>query len=146
MGLSAVVGRWWERVAGIEAGASQEGTGERKTSAVPMTLGLGPASVLMPFRVQGVTNALPKPTAMNLRRLAETPAARRAINCIKDRIACMDWRVEVRPGAGPDMSGDRPERAARLTAAFAQPNAVDSFRTVIERLIEDTVVGGFGGV
>jgi HK97 family phage portal protein len=31
-----------------------------------------------------------------------------------------------------------------LTRAFAQPNATDSFRTLIEQVIEDTLVGGFG--
>ncbi len=144
MGFGSTVGRWWERVANVDAGAAQEGTGERKTTAMPM--GFGPGSVLMPFRTQGATHALPKPTAANLRRLAETPVARRAINCIKDRIACMDWRIEVRPGCGADAGGDRAERAAALRAAFASPNAVDSFRTLIEPVIEDTLVGGFGAV
>ena len=31
---------------------------------------------------------------MNLRRFAETPVVRRAINVIKDRIAAMDWQVQ----------------------------------------------------
>ncbi len=146
MGLGAAVGKFWDRFTRLEAGASVASVGERKTSAVPMSLGLGPGSVLMPFKVQGAANTLPKPTAANLRRLAETPAARRAINCIKDRIACMDWRLEVRPGAGPDVNGDRAERAAILTAALASPNAVDSFRTLIEPVIEDALVGGFGAV
>ena len=42
--------------------------------------------------------ALPKPTPANLRRFAETPVVRRAINVIKDRIAAMDWQVRVRRG------------------------------------------------
>jgi hypothetical protein len=41
---------------------------------------------------------LPKPTQANLRRFAETPVVRRAINVIKDRIAAMDWQVRVRRG------------------------------------------------
>ena len=49
-------------------------------------------------------NTLPKPTAANLRRVAETPAARRAINCIKDKIACMEWRLEAKPDAGDEKS------------------------------------------
>ncbi len=145
MGIGAAVGRWWEGLASLEAkgtGAGDEG--ERKTTAVPMPL--MPGSVLMPFRAQGVTHALPKPTAANLRRLAETPAARRAINCIKDRIACMDWRIEVQPGAMPGDSGERAERVRLLTAALHAPNAGDSFRTLIEPVIEDTLVGGFGAM
>ncbi len=144
MGLGATVGRLWERLAGMEAAAPAEGVGERKTTAVPAVL--GPGSVFLPFRSPGITNMLPKPTAANLRRLAETPAARRAINSIKDRIACMEWRVEARPGAGADERGDRAERAARLTAALALPNGADSFRTLIEPVIEDTLVGGFGAI
>ncbi len=154
MGLGATVGRVWERMRGLEAGAleagGQDGTGERKTSSMPAAFGLGsgfgPVSVLMPFKTGGIANALPKPTAANLRRLAEMPAARRAINCIKDRIACMDWRIEVQPGVGADESGDRGERAARLAAAFGIPNGTDSFRTLIEPVIEDILVGGFGAV
>ena len=43
-------------------------------------------------------SALPKPTAANLRKFAETPVVRRAINVIKDRIASLDWQVKVRRG------------------------------------------------
>ena len=145
MDLGAAVGRVWERVRGLEAGS--EGTrGDRKTTAVPAGFGLGPGSVLMPFRQSGVVNALPKPTAGNLRRLAEMPAARRAINCIKDQIACMDWRIEPRPGAGLEGADDRAERASRLATALQIPNGSDSFRTLIEPVIEDILVGGFGAV
>lgn len=162
MGVGVMVGRWWERVAGLAAdagaGTARGDVGERKTTAVPGGLGyagdvgagfgggFGAGSVLFPFRAGGVTPQLPKPTAGNLRRLAETPAARRAMNCIKDRIACMDWRVEVQQGAGEEGSGDRRQRALRLTRALARPNGSDSFRTLIEAVIEDTLVGGFGAI
>ena len=59
----------------------------------------GAGSNLAPFSMPGVArsrggqseihNALPKPTPANLRRFAETPVARRAINVVKDRIAGM---------------------------------------------------------
>ena len=146
MGVGNAVGRLWERWVGLEAGASTERMGERKTSNSASAPGLGPGSILMPFRAQGATNVMPKPTAGNLRRLAETPAARRAINCIKDRIACMEWRIEVRPEVHPDEHGDRLERIAKLTAALATPNTSDSFRTLIEPVIEDALVGGFGAL
>ncbi len=144
MGVGATVERLWERWLGLEAGAATSGTGERKTSAMPS--GFGPGGVLMPFRAQGAGNVLPKPTAANLRRLAETPAARRAINCIKDRIACMEWRIEARPEAMPETQEDRAERISKLTFALSTPNGVDSFRTLIEPVIEDALVGGFGAV
>ncbi len=47
---------------------------------------------------------LPKATPLNLRKLAETPVPRKAINTIKDRIACMGWRVEVK-GSGAREKG-----------------------------------------
>ncbi|MGI4830945.1 MAG: phage portal protein [Janthinobacterium lividum] len=150
MDLGAVVERIWDKLAGVEAEATGAGTGERKTSALPMGMGLGSGSglgpLLLPFRSGGVTNTLPKPTTGNLRRLAEMPAARRAINCIKDRIASMDWRIEARPGAVLADAADQAERAAALTEAFSIPNETDSFRTLIEPVIEDILVGGFGAV
>ena len=114
MGLEASVKEIWKRVAGVEAsgvGGAAENVGERKTTVTP----LGMNSIFAPFRTTGIQNALPKPTAANLRRFAETPVARRAINCIKDRIACMDWRIEVRQSAGPDLVGDRGRRVESLT-------------------------------
>src|ERR1700728_1929265 len=138
MGLGAAVKEMWERVAGMAA--STENVGERKTAITP----LGMSSIFAPFRTTGIQNALPKPTAANLRRFAETPVTRRAINCIKDRIACMDWQIEVRRGAGEDQTGDRVQRASALTRALDLPNESDSFRTMIEQVIEDTLVGGFG--
>jgi HK97 family phage portal protein len=89
---------------------------------------------------------MPKPTAANLRRFAETPVARRAINCVKDRIACLDWQIVVRPDAGDEGADDRGERVRALRKALASPNASDSFRTLIEAVIEDVLVGGFGAV
>jgi HK97 family phage portal protein len=143
MGLGTAVKEMWKRAAGTEASGMQamgENVGERKTTVTP----LGMSSIFAPFRTTGVQNALPKPTAANLRRFAETPVARRAINCIKDRIACMDWQIEVRRGAGEDVAGDRVQRAEALTKALEFPNESDSFRIMIEQVIEDTLVGGFG--
>jgi HK97 family phage portal protein len=143
MDLGASVKEIWKRVAGVEASgmdSSVQNVGERKTTVIP----LGMNSIFAPFRTTGIQNALPKPTAANLRRFAETPVARRAINCIKDRIACMDWRIEVRQSAGADLAGDRGRRVEALTRALELPNESDSFRTMIEQVIEDTLVGGFG--
>src|SRR5271157_4626208 len=41
---------------------------------------------------------MPKPTPANLRRFAEMPIARKAINTIKDRVAGMQWRIQPRHG------------------------------------------------
>ena len=122
---------------------------------------------------------MPKPTPANLRRFAEMPIARRAINTIKDRVAGMQWRIEPRRGrmypalppkeggrAGHPDSGiassgshisqrqgyvghqfdDIEERIAVLTENFEQPNPDDSFRSMIEQVLEDVLVGGFGAI
>ena len=63
---------------------------------------------------------------------------------IKDRIAAMDWQVRVRRGVQP---GDVDEVDAKLKAlrrVLEEPNPVDSFRTLIEQVIEDALTGGFG--
>jgi HK97 family phage portal protein len=109
---------------------------ERKTLALP--------SILSPVNFPG--RLLPKPTPINLRRFAETPIVRRAINVIKDRIAAMDWQIRVRRGVRPgDVAfAERKLRALRRT--LEEPNAVDSFRTLIEQAIEDALTGGFGAI
>jgi HK97 family phage portal protein len=137
MGVGAAVREMWDRVKGVNA--EQENEGARKTVSAPLI-----GSIFSPVRGGTPVNTLPKPTAANLRRFAETPAARRAINCIKDKIACMEWRLEVRPDAGDEGAADRADRARALRRAFEAPNESDSFRTFIEQVIEDTLVGGFG--
>jgi HK97 family phage portal protein len=114
----------------VEAGAEAE----RKTLALP--------SILTPVQFPG--RHLPKPTPANLRRFAETPLVRRAINVIKDRIASMDWQVRVRRGAGEVAFETRRMRALRRM--LEEPNPTDSFRTLIEQAIEDALTGGFGAI
>ena len=46
-------------------------------------------SILNTYSVR--TDALPKPTPSNLRRFAETPVARKAINTIKDCLNASSW-------------------------------------------------------
>jgi hypothetical protein len=103
---------------------------------------------------------LPKPTPANLRRFAETPIARKAINTIKDRIAGMAWRIQPRRGRSVEESPARADfapdgltmlpsaaqRIAALTLNFEQPNPEDSFRSFIEQILEDVLVGGFGAI
>ena len=122
-----------ERKNGLQAGAAQP---ERKTLALPSIL----SPVAFPARL------LPKPTPMNLRRFAETPVVRRAINVIKDRIAAMDWQVRVRRGAAPDELIDAKARLSALRRTLDEPNASDSFRTLIEQVIEDALTGGYGAI
>jgi HK97 family phage portal protein len=109
---------------------------ERKTLALP--------AILNPVQFTG--RHLPKPTPMNLRRFAETPVVRRAINVIKDRIAAMDWQVRVRRGIRPGEITDVESKLIALRRTLEEPNAADSFRTLIEQVIEDALTGGYGAI
>ena len=116
----------------IEAGAEAE----RKTLALP--------AILSPVQFPG--KHLPKPTPMNLRRFAETPVVRRAINVIKDRIAAMDWQVRVRREVRAEDVAFAARKLRALRRALEEPNSSDSFRTLMEQAIEDALTGGFGAI
>jgi HK97 family phage portal protein len=117
---------------GLEAGAEAQ----RKTLALP--------AILSPIQFPG--RLLPKPTPGNLRRFAETPVVRRAINVIKDRIAAMDWQIRVRRGARQEDIAFTGRKLRALRLMLEEPNAVDSFRTLIEQVIEDALTGGYGAI
>jgi HK97 family phage portal protein len=125
------------RTAELTAGAAEAG---RKTLALP--------GILTPvqWRSQSLGRHLPKPTPVNLRRFAETPVVRRAINVIKDRIAAMDWQVRVRRGVGAVDATEVTKKLVALRRMLEEPNEVDSFRTLIEQVIEDALTGGYGAI
>ena len=124
-----------ERKAGLAA-AAVAAEAERRTLALP--------AILSPVQFPG--RLLPKPTPANLRRFAETPVVRRAINVIKDRIAAMDWQVRVRRGVRRQDVAFAERRLRALRLVLEEPNEADSFRTLIEQVIEDALVGGFGAI
>ena len=113
-----------------------EAEAERKTLALP--------AILSPVHFPG--RHLPKPTPMNLRRFAETPLVRRAINVIKDRIAAMDWQVRLRRGYKVEDVAFAARKLRALRHTLEEPNAADSFRTLIEQAIEDALTGGYGAI
>jgi HK97 family phage portal protein len=125
----------WRQATGTTA-AAVENDVQRKTLALP--------SILSPVHFPG--QSLPKPTPANLRRFAETPIVRRALNVIKDRIAAMDWQVRVRRGFTPGYGAEVEQRMAVLRRTLEEPNEVDSFRTLIEQVIEDALTGGYGSI
>ncbi|MGD0097733.1 MAG: phage portal protein [Terracidiphilus sp.] len=127
------------RKAELTAGAANP-EAERRTLALP--------GILTPVQWQSQSMGLhlPKPTPMNLRRFAETPLVRRAINVIKDRIAAMDWQVRVRRGVGAVDAAETTRKLAALRRMLEEPNEVDSFRTLMEQVIEDALTGGYGAI
>lgn len=109
---------------------------ERVTLALPAMAG----------PLQSMGRHLPKASPANLRRFAETPLVRRAINVIKDRIAAMDWQVRVRRGVRSENLVGVEDRLCALRQTLEEPNDSDSFRTLIEQAIEDALTGGFGAI
>src|SRR5579884_1690753 len=125
---------WRRKEMGIAAEAA--GSAKRKTLALP--------SILTPYRASA--QSLPKPTPVNLRRFAETPLVRRAINLLKDRIASMDWQVRLKRGFSAAEISDAQARMQILRQVLEEPNPSDSFRTLVEQVLEDALVGGFGAI
>jgi len=113
----------------------------RRTAPLPSIFTPG-----APIPQSGIAGVMPKPTPANLRRFAETPVARKAINTIKDRVAGMHWRVQPRRGRRLEELPQGAERLSALTVNFEQPNPQDSFRSFIEQVLEDVLVGGYGAI
>ena len=137
MKITEAVRGAWRRVAGVSSeNSSMQIEKKRRTSALPSI-----------FNSYGsLMESMPKPTPYNLRRFSETPIARRAINCIKDRIAGMRWRIQPRQGYALDAIPDGLARVRLLTDNFDAPNPDDSFRSLAEQVLEDIIVGGFGAI
>jgi hypothetical protein len=131
----------WKRWTGAveaagDAGPAAGAAVQRKTVALP--------SILSPY--QAPANLIPKPTQVNLRRFAETPLVRRAINVIKDRISSLDWQIKLKRGYSSATVPEAEERSAILRQTLEGPNSGDSFRTLIEQVLEDALVGGYGAI
>jgi HK97 family phage portal protein len=127
----------WEPVrrAGVRMlGSGGSETPRRRTAPLP--------SVLQTYG--GRTELLPKRTPEALRRFAETPVARKAINTIKDRVAGMKWRIQ--PRRGRVLDEEMAKRIQVLTETLEQPNPDDSFRSFCEQVLEDIIVGGYGAM
>jgi phage portal protein BeeE len=138
VGVKDSIRNAWKRLGADEIAAKGDGQrndAQRKTVALP--------SILSPYQAQ---RALPKPTPANLRKFAETPLVRRAINIIKDRVASMDWQVRLKRDYTPDKVGYAARKLLILRRTLEEPNESDSFRTLIEQVLEDALVGGFGAM
>ncbi len=121
---------------GVDVAAASVDGAQRKTVPLP--------SILGPVRPPHAL--LPKGSPANLRRFAESPVPRRAINLIKDRIACMDWQVQLRRGYTLAEVPDAQTRMDILRRTLEEPNDSDSFRSLVEQAVEDALVGGFGAI
>jgi len=148
MTISERVKDAWQALSGIEAQARDERgrfTREETPSDQPTRKTAQLPSIMSPYPRANQLLA-PKPTAANLRKFAEMPVARRAINLIKDRIAAMDWQIRIRRGYDPSTIENPQERMDALRQSLEDPNTSDSFRTLFEQVLEDILVGGFGAI
>src|SRR5437867_8860719 len=85
-------------------------------------------------------DAYPKPSPANLRRFAETPVARKAINTIKDQIAGMRWRIQPRPGRGERLP-DADLRISIPIAIFVAPIPIASFASLTNKVLKPVTSG-----
>lgn len=90
----------------------------------------------------GRDRPLAKPTPVNLRRFSRTVYARRAIKTIKDPIASLAWEIVPKGEKKANRVHKRQIEAVRQ--CFERPNHDDSFRSFIEQVVEDALVGGGG--
>jgi len=86
-----------------------------------------------------------KNTPYNLRRFSETPIPRKAINLIKDGLLSLRWQIV------PDEDADQtdPELLKQCqiaTYCLKHPNNTDSYRTLMEAVAEDFIIGGYGTI
>jgi hypothetical protein len=135
----------WEPVrrAGLRVlGGNDASAPKRKTAPLPSILQT--FGTLGAFGTGGRAELLPKKTPEALRRFAETPIARKAINTIKDRVVGMNWRIQ--PRRGRVLDEEMQQRIQLLTETLEQPNPDDSFRSFSEQVLEDIIVGGYGAM
>ena len=133
MSVAERVRKLW---AGRSAPEEMELDATRKSTPLPM--------FLQPYG--GTHRALPKVTPASLRRFAEKPIARRAINVIKDRIASLTWQVRLKPSVPAETVENLDAKLRALRLALEEPNASDTFRSLLEQVLEDALVGGFGAI
>jgi len=80
-----------------------------------------------------------KPIPRNLRHFSRTPYARRAINAIKNPIAMLEW--EIVPAPGVTETPELKRQIELATYCLQNPNRDDSWRSLVEQVIEDVLVG-----
>ena len=85
-----------------------------------------------------------KATPSNLRRFSRTVYARRALRIIKDSIATKAF--VVRPKDGVEVNPELQRQIDLVTSCFARPNNDDSWRSLVEQLVEDICVAGAGAL
>lgn len=107
---------------------------DRRTGAYPM----------IPESLHRLNQPIVKNTPVNLRRFSETPVPRRAINLIKNAIVSLPWKIV--PIEDIENDGDTEKRSRIATRNLKRPNNSDSWKTLLEQVTEDILIGGYGAI
>lgn len=97
----------------------------------------------LPESLHRLNQPLIKNVPYNLRRFAETPIPRRAINLIKNAVLSLAWKVMPMD----DSEDTDPEVELRIKTAMEclkHPSNDESWRTLIEAVLEDLITIGCG--
>jgi HK97 family phage portal protein len=96
---------------------------------------------LLPFFYIGKRKqTIPKPNEAYLRQFAKTPVVRRCINLIKDSIVKREYRLKVLK------EGNYDEQIAQVNNILQKPNIDDNYRTLINALLDDILIGDNGAL
>lgn len=116
----------------LEAGRKKNEP-ERQTDSSPYQYGYGGR--------KGNNQPTMKKTPANLRTLSESPIPRRAINVIKNGITKLNWSV----AAIDENEQEKYKEICKIIEnTLLKPNPADSFRSWVEQIIEDMLVGSAG--
>ena len=99
----------------------------------------------IPEALHRLNQPILKNTPYNLRRFSETPVPRRALNIVKNALLSLKWRVSV----ADEFDEDDPELLKKVKIAeycLEHPNLSDSWRTLMEAVVEDFLIGGYGTI
>lgn len=102
------------------------------------------ANPYLPEAVHRLQQPILKATPYNIRRFSETPIPRKAINLIKNAIVALPWKVTAMEDI--EVTPDLENRRKIATRNLKRPNNTDSWRTLMEAVVEDVIIGGFGTI
>jgi hypothetical protein len=99
----------------------------------------------IPEALHRLNQPILKNTPYNLRRFTETPIPRRALNLVKNALLSLRWRVAI----DDKFDQEDPELLKKVEIAeycLEHPNLTDSWRTLMEAVVEDFLIGGYGTI
>ncbi len=136
-GSSFVNSRWPLRQAPPAALASAGADTARRTVPLPTIFAPGAPTLVR-------AGVMPKPSPANLRRFAEMPIARKAINTIKDGSPA--WGGAFSPAAGQSGAEPAGTSASPILTGISSSRTRKILPFHAEQALEDLLVGGFGAI